>query len=139
MSDEYRKIKGLILSGFLISSAIVVSVLSFTSKCQSGSNGFEDVNRGLGISLVCFSIASSLFEHHTRSKLEKTETENSELKSVLQSNNNSVNGMNQANDQANDQANEQNMNEPFQISITPVNGTNKSDDTVYPAPCIYKT
>ena len=93
MCSTPLKIKGMIMSGLLVCTAIATSILTFTTNCNqviqvSGNstqtiNDIGTANRAVSISLVLFSVTSAIFERHVNKKLVETEEEVSELQTQL--------------------------------------------------------
>lgn len=127
------KAKGYLISALLVSTAIATSVLTFTTNCSqvlqvSGNstqtiNNIGSANRAVSISLLVFSVVSSIFEHHVNKKLLDSVDEIEELKTQL------------AHSRQNNDTDRNSViiNEPIQSAET-----RRSDDTVYPAPVSFQ-
>lgn len=123
------KTKGIIMSTLLVLTAIVTSILTYTTNCNqvaqiSGNstqtmNEISSASRGVSISLVFFSVASAIFERSINKKLADAEEEVEELKSQL--------SISRSQNNTQREWYQNNNNEPIQ----PIE-TRRSEETVYP-------
>lgn len=75
---------GIITSCLMVSLSSVISLISFTSECtEDNKERNEILNKSLSVSLIVFSLMSSVLERHLNKKLISTENENEELKTEL--------------------------------------------------------
>ena len=122
------KIKGMIMSGLLVCSAIATSVLTFTTNCENviqlannstmTVNDVGTANKVVSMSLLGFSVVSAIFEQYINKKVIKLELENECLSVEL----------------ANTKAQTQRSNSTIDIPNEPAEDCNseKSDITYYP-------
>ena len=124
------KIKGMIMSGLLVCTAVATSILSFTTNCyqietisNNSTNIKNDIgtaNKAVSISLFGFAIVSAVFERYINKKLIDVENEADELRTEL------------AITKAQTNRTSSIINEPMDILQTPSPETARSEVTIYP-------
>lgn len=126
------KIKGYIVSGLLVCSAIATSILTFTTNCQQvihfANNQTQTINnvsiasKAVSISLLGFAIMSGIFERYINLKVVELENENEEIKSELQITKAQTIQTNRSNVDSDN-------NEPY--------NTGRTEISIYPSPVVF--
>lgn len=119
---------GILMGGLLIGLSSIISLLSFLNDCKSDNNERnENIQKALSVSLVLFSLSSSVFERQINKKLIKVEIENEDLKTELGKSKKETNSSNNS---------VVDINEPYQTPENQYyyqpNQTNKSSESFYP-------
>jgi hypothetical protein len=126
------KIKGLIMSGLLVGTAIATSVLTFTTNCQNvvqlannqtmTVNDIGTANKFLSLSLLGFSVSCAVFERFINKKVAKLENEVDSLSEELAITKAQTHKTNRSSD------------DNVEIYNEPASGSGRSEVSYYPAP-----
>lgn len=129
------KIKGMIMSGLLVGTAVTTSILTFTTNCEKvvqlannstmTVNDIGTANKIVSLSLLGFSVACAVFERYVNKKVAKLEIENFDLQTEL--------AITKAQTQRTDRS-----NNDIEIYNEPAYESGKTDISFYPPPVVFR-